>query len=357
MAALRPADEAEPSEMDDGEWYDVERDAAPAAPTFEDEWFTMKVGAAAAEFAMEEDGTTVEEDEMTEAELVERYYAEFKRDRDAAIAAAKAAEAAEAAPASAPVDREAARRQVAEAMMADPRLAMQRGDTPGAEEAAVVSGGAAKRSHTAGKDDLLMEELERQLAGVKIGDRLFCKHRTMKWDHPDTVTVCVTPEYAVVLNQSEGHLEVRWWGAEHPAGGGGIEHKRTRVLDNSHGYLLNRLPLFSYAPGVVGVCDALGRVELWNPETGGSASSLVCTVDPADSDSVCVSHPSAFAVSAEYVVVATSDTSSTSSFYVRRWAANPVIQKYGFIDTVWDKLVCSISIPRFMRVGATTPYE
>jgi len=256
--------------------------------------------------------------------------------------------------------RDRAREEAAKAMANDPRLRnvhTRDAAAPTLYARGPASSGPKKTREGGAKEDMLMAELERQLERVKIGDRLFCKHRTLQWDSPDVVTVCVTPWYAVVLNQPEGHLEVRWWEREDEAGGGGLEHHRTSVLENSHGYLLDRLPHFSYAPGVLGVCDALGRVELWDPATGGSVRSFVCTTNPSDADSVCVSHPSAFAVSSEFVVLATSDTPTTSSFYVRRWAPNEKILEYGKVDKIWDKFKCALSVPRFMRVGADQPYE
>ena len=231
---------------------------------------------------------------------------------------------------------------------------------PAEDPAAASSSGAAAaggRRRVTTAEEHLMERLDAEAEATKTGDRMFVRHRTLAWESPDILSVLVTPWYVVRLNQPTGHMEVVWLAADE-ATGGLTAVGDPIVLASSHGYKPECLPAFSHnGKEVLGVCDELSRITLWDPSSGRVVCSLAVTEDPLDPESCCLYEPSVFAISAEYVVVCKAVCDVTSAVYSIRWIDNPELGPVGVADRHFDKFVCALAHPRYGVVNKSYPFE
>ena len=203
----------------------------------------------------------------------------------------------------------------------------------------------------------MMDHLRVREATTKTGDKVFVRHHTVVWESPDVVSALVTPEYAVVLNQHSGFMEARWWDEE--TLGTTRPVWRAVQLRDSQGYTPETLPLFSHdgTGTVLGVCDNLGRVTIWDPTSGAVVWGFTVTEEPLDPESTCLFEPSVFALSAEFVVVCKALTDKVSAVYSGRWRAKPELGVCGAQEPVLDKFIQAMGHPRFGCVNRDYPFE
>lgn len=148
----------------------------------------------------------------------------------------------------------------------------------------------------------------------------------------EVVVVHVADEFAVLYDTTDNHLYIAPYIQE--GGADGLDYKcditNITKLDCSHGYDLDDLPLFSTCDAhksaahddphtpthILGVCDNIGQVRVWDAVTGKPVLAFQCTRTPGDSSSKLVK-PNAFCMSITHAVIVTAPADTHSVIYYR----------------------------------------
>lgn len=190
-----------------------------------------------------------------------------------------------------------------------------------------------------------LDDIIAQMGELTVSDKIFASHHKLTTGDPDEMVVMVTPVCAVFHHTVHVELIVRRF---IPDQEGGLMLGDRVLLVGGRCYNRDTLPMFSYAPqgSYVAACDTNARVQIWDIESGELVVETCATelADPKDQNSddeavkLCVSHPSAFAISDQFIVIAQATSHTHSTFYVLRWASNRTLAKYGVADSDWDRI-------------------
>jgi hypothetical protein len=176
-----------------------------------------------------------------------------------------------------------------------------------------------------------IDNLISTMGGMKISRHVFVEKKRIKLEDPDEMVVFVSPQFAVVHHTIRVELAIYFFEESD-----GVVLGDRIVLENSCGYNRDTLPMFTYSRDSphFAACNENSRVQIWEIVSG-AVIELVATDHSDPENPLCVSHPSAFAISGAYVVVGHPTTPTTSTLYVHRWTASPMLGPLGRVDETW----------------------
>jgi hypothetical protein len=231
----------------------------------------------------------------------------------------------------------------------------------GGGEGGEGGGGNKRKRNTKTEAQDLMDELMKSMEATRIDNHIFSRHRTIKTSKPTTVVVCVATKFFVALNQAEKRLDVHTLAYGEA---GGLTVTRIVPLEDSDGYNLSALPLFSHTLDAlrdgtpyVAALDHLGRVKVWDADTGKLLSSEICPFQTNLGDTLAFTEAATFAVSSTHLVVMRPETLDVATVTIRQWLDIPVLGKYGAAETRWDQFQQRVNVPEYVASSVQNPFE